>query len=1810
MSQPPPRRHNDGNPFPGWANGSQIAPNPTLNDPPLPRYDDPASLLSMVPFAHYTPTARVTEHFSPHTVSYTPPTSAVSVYPQHAHAFQTLEQPQTAQDWQLRQAAEARILAALQTGASYGNMPYAASQSMNGASFQPQLTSSSPLPYAFLPQTPRSNRTATLPPTPSSAAPSSVPSPAPSAGEYFEQMLDHQLRLATPTPSSRASVAAPTPSRRAAQSPDPLNIRSEGPSPTKKARKSAHPSPTRQPSFEIHPPRLTEAQKGMYTSIAPSSISGPAHSTTSMRSTPATRNDDSEEEDIDWGQPKAEIDVDWQMGQEHAAKFEASSHRTVARTGDKDQRSLFQKVQSLLEDIFEESDGFSAAPSLEQVNSSHYFYGLSANGEHPLLSSECVDKLVKNFARLRKSNRSRQTRAETLSLDADLLGRLLRILERSMQDGQDLDPFPDNGRRTVIENASPVKGAKGRKGKKATSNGPEPSPELEVSEEEKNTGERTLATLSNAAAAALCCLVVLRTPGVPKELYSEDLLTKAITTVRSQMAGVLFPVIEGLAGDKIRSNYLAWIVTDEASAAAKGKSKKDTASFNNPFLSSIAHFTSAAVPHITGLINKHNVTFGEQLIINAVYLALGPVFVHEPARRGKAKAPGTATWALMKTLRTDALGCLRVIFAKYENQRQWILQEIIDGLGKSIDSGSTNTRYQLADGTSINILSALFLQLVQAFSFGVGPAIRKLRSRNIDIETGEPQNAEAVAEEESRMCLGVVEKVGGYMKFVVSVLVRKAIATKTSRGEKETDYSVVLSALVSDLITVIYRPEWPTAALFLSVLLKTLLEEPGKIKGAFEANAARGLALDYLGDIAAKIHSLEMEMNRKTVIPSFNDVLQDVNVDGLAKLFAAHQTVQSYLTAASREDGMLVTAGEMTRILWANDISKASQRATSLLERFAAEPDEAASAEKVKSIIESLHVAAHDVWSGEAGNVFDPGSNQLEEAIETSLALSRCNPLQEAFKQLLYELTKYMDSSVVSHRSKALRGLTQVVVADPEILADANVRVAIEDRLNDASTSVRDVAVDLIGKYVVQRSELAVQYFPLLAARVTDTGLLVRKRVVKMLRDMFSTTDDSKLGIDICCKLVVATQDEDDGIKDLGIKSLTDILYPSTGFVAADTAALLVEILHRFDGPTLSLENAIQGVHSACKKNGHSNYFGETIDALINRMVDATEDTEFDAGSHIRAIFLLSQDDPALIDTNKASVLLSYLRPPSNMEEQNTLDQILQIFVRSIPFLPKAASAFANELTTALRGMVQKPAGAPHTLRWTVACYCVVTKHLTKAYLAVSSLLRGCHDKLKAVKLDERNPQVMRQVSTMYYITALIVENIDFDAIARDDDQIARSIKAMMPRARPLAEHFFDIYLDFSSKVTNQQIPILCLSAVFRSNPQLILDTKAGDWMAKSFKSGSPDTKSKLLELIHDFLVSESKRRIVKGPVTKDIKDLIGANNEIHDSVVSTSLVQRTIDYVKEAAMSHTPSLQRQALNVLEFTVNQGLYHPVMLMPVLIPLEASEDQALADSALVLHSTLHLKHSTLLNVQHLDFVRASYDYLRGVSSEVSGERRGAAALGGWYGLLSDKRAWRLEFLRALTKAFDFDVEASEPIDPQFVLYVAENLCMLDYQQQEEPMLVVQALSHVVRDGASTANHIELAQVAAADSDSIAGKMAIISEKQQFPALHLANASLVVGIALLTKNLLLEVYGLTEDKCLRLERGKKTAYAEKAVARKEQYQKNLIPLDTSQYLPLAREGIETVGHYRLQQATILQLMRDDGALGWNDPSAMAL
>lgn len=62
----------------------------------------------------------------------------------------------------------------------------------------------------------------------------------------------------------------------------------------------------------------------------------------------------------------------------------------------------------------------------------------------------------------------------------------------------------------------------------------------------------------------------------------------------------------------------------------------------------------------------------------------------------------------------------------------------------------------------------------------------------------------------------------------------------------------------------------------------------------------------------------------------------------------------------------------------------------------------------------------------------------------------------------------------------------------------------------------------------------------------------------------------------------------------------------------------------------------------------------------------------------------------------------------------------------------------------------------------------------------------------------------------------------------------------------------------------------------------------------------------------------------------------------------------------------------------------------------------------------------------------------------------------------------------------------------------MLYVAENLAVLEYHAQEEIMQVVQYLSQLVSHGAAVASAIELAVVQGMGNEPLVGKMAVVSE----------------------------------------------------------------------------------------------------------------
>lgn len=185
-----------------------------------------------------------------------------------------------------------------------------------------------------------------------------------------------------------------------------------------------------------------------------------------------------------------------------------------------------------------------------------------------------------------------------------------------------------------------------------------------------------------------------------------------------------------------------------------------------------------------------------------------------------------------------------------------------------------SSKLRLANGKSIHALSALLLQLVQASAYGAMAKIRKLHSSAADMEVLDrpAEEKKDMEEEEARICAETVESAVRSATIIASYVLSKATTTKATKTSLDADYKTILGLFMDDLLTVLYRPEWPAASLYLSVFSRIMVSFLDDSKTGTEATASKTVALDYLADIAAKLKSLGMEMTGATRVAALDEV--------------------------------------------------------------------------------------------------------------------------------------------------------------------------------------------------------------------------------------------------------------------------------------------------------------------------------------------------------------------------------------------------------------------------------------------------------------------------------------------------------------------------------------------------------------------------------------------------------------------------------------------------------------------------------------------------------------------------------------------------------------------------------------------------------------------------------------------------------------------------------------------------------------------------------------------------------------------------
>ncbi|KAK4701477.1 cohesin loading factor subunit SCC2, partial [Phenoliferia sp. Uapishka_3] len=1358
--------------------------------------------------------------------------------------------------------------------------------------------------------------------------------------------------------------------------------------------------------------------------------------------------------------------------------------------------------------------------------------------------------------------------------------------------------------------------------------------------------------IEDALIAIRVALSILTSTLLPKRLYSSDYLSSMIATMRLSTTSLLFPILEATS-----TSHLSTLST-----------------LIPTHLNAVCESLSSVIPQFSRLIQAEELS--EDLVISTIYFSLEPFF-HEASSsggttgsgRGKKVEVGGVVGAAMKGIRGECLGLVRNLLGRYSEKRGDVVEEVMNHLtGLEIAKKGAKGSFRLRNGTAIHTVSALIFHLVQTCPVDLASQIqRRLVDRSRDVrmkESGEEGGEEEMEQDEeeeevdasspldkaaSELLEPALDDVSKSARTIIGYLFQKSCKSgKSASGSTESEYKTVFDNLIADILSTLHLPEWPGAELLLTVCSKSMMAHLADPKTSHEANALKGLSLDHLGTIGARLrHDINLSTSDGS-LKTLLEILMESDLPALNLVIKAHEEVTEHLEKSEQTSGE--GASQYTRANFGRDLIHAQREALKALDELSNAELSSEKGTRLQAVADRLSVAAHSLWSTTvADDVFGPNLEDEQPRIDLlTLQLSRSQPLAGLYKPLLERVLAASESTVVAFRTKSLRGISLIVAQDPGLFLQDDVSNTIRNRIVDQSSAVRDTAIELVGKYVVGRPALAVKYLPVISERINDTGLNVRRRVVKLLRVLYSVVDEDEHQVEICRKLVWRALDDDEGVKELAADAIEDLWFSaplssrrsqSLGSSAETSIVRLSQIIMSVTGvfsdrdrppPVQEMLRQIVSKHTIKNTKAPLARLQDVMETLIDGLLE--QDTSISIVECVKTIYVLNAADPSLLSPQKTALLLPFLKSAATPDEHTVCDYLLKIFRSTVTALPKGSSQFSRDLQQALTPMINKPSSNLAYQQEVMACYCAVIRGQTHDFTRMISIYKACLSRLltltKVIEQKAPAPAECKAIAMLVYLTTLFAEFAQFDDLRKIYPATQQELDNIT--AASIHEHLFNSLVRIYNmpNAGSIQAPILTgLGYLYRGFPSLMLKPGSTRILDAIFKSGDDKGIFQVLRIIQDFLASQDRAPMVaiSGKVKVEtgvkIEELVGNVEGFADSGVGSAIAQRYIGDFFTAAMATNSRIQRMAVDIICSIARSGFSHPLGIAPVLVALSATSDANLADKAFATLTLLHSKYATLLASRFFASAQMSHDYASRSAgiNEVRGYHGSAyiSHFGRWYSLLQkEKRQHQMDYLKAITRnTFDLEdgAKCSEE-DVSFARYIAEALSSLEYKRQEEPMSVIHYLNsalavsglqvvHNLEDGLDGGGGL-MASITPTGSPQKASEAALPdatgSQSSKAPTPDLARQSIICGLALLLRDHLKSLYSITDVKLAKYQIGKKSAPGDKPVVRRPDAAIAL-GLDGYERLPHAISPMVTDAHFIEQRQTYCQLISEDGTVG---------
>jgi cohesin loading factor subunit SCC2 len=249
-------------------------------------------------------------------------------------------------------------------------------------------------------------------------------------------------------------------------------------------------------------------------------------------------------------------------------------------------------------------------------------------------------------------------------------------------------------------------------------------------------------------------------------------------------------------------------------------------------------------------------------------------------------------------------------------------------------------------------------------------------------------------------------------------------------------------------------------------------------------SASRIMAVDTLGLIAAKVKTISNELEsaakqdasmiKDEPRPFYGEVTIGTKLPDMLYLQASYRAIIGYLGSNEINDSALRSAKNLWIVQWLTAICSAASKDTGE-DQWDEECWKILISETCKCW-KTLHSLTRDMRSSMPAR---------KSALQSAGYLTSRQSLFMSFDLLLTRILMTLESGAITLRAKSLKALSLIVTGDYGVLAQQNVRKTIAFRLQDQSSSVRDAAVEMVGKYMVQDAKIRKAYYDIVTDRIS-----------------------------------------------------------------------------------------------------------------------------------------------------------------------------------------------------------------------------------------------------------------------------------------------------------------------------------------------------------------------------------------------------------------------------------------------------------------------------------------------------------------------------------------------------------------------------------------------------------------------------------------------------------------------------------------------------------------------------------------------------